>query len=453
MPQEPEMEVDGEGEAERQDEMHNNDNDSDKEEDSDAEESEDEDSVEEKVYIPGDKLEEGQTLEIDENAYILYQQCSLGPPCLSFDILEEEVKTSYPLSVTCVAGTQAGKVTANNIILFRMSNLNCVIPRNNDEDEEEYELETPESEKPVLKMAGIKHSGCINRIKYNRIGPTPVAAAWAENGSVAVWNLTEVMASLDSTFNNTREVFRQETTPLYAFSGHLSEGFALDWSPTETGVLASGDCTKNIHVWRPAEGGNWSVSELPYTSHTQSVEDIRWSPNEKNVMASCSVDKSIKIWDVRAPPDKACMLTKDNAHLSDINVIDWNRSDPFILSGGDDGAVKVWDLRGFGGSAEPVAAFNHHKGAVTSVEWHKDDSTVFASSGTDDQIALWDLALERDTEGLEEQDETLNSLPPQLLFIHQGLKEIKELHWHKKVPGLIVATSQSGFDVFKTISV
>jgi hypothetical protein len=32
------------------------------------------------------------------------------------------------VSVTCVAGTQAGKVTANNIVVFRMSNLHTVRP-------------------------------------------------------------------------------------------------------------------------------------------------------------------------------------------------------------------------------------------------------------------------------------------------------------------------------------
>jgi hypothetical protein len=36
------------------------------------------------------------------------------------------------------------------------------------------------------------------------------------------------------------------------------------------------------------------------------------------------------------------------------------------------------------------------------------------------QIALWDLALEKDTEGGEETAK-LKDLPPQLLFIHQDI--------------------------------
>ena len=247
--------------------------------------------------------------------------------------------------------------------MFKMSNLHSVRPVEEDEDEDDVEY--PDEEKPVLKMVGLKHSGTVNRLKYQLIGPTPVLAAWSETGAVSVWSVSGLLERLEMPGS---EGSRDNTSPLQSFTGHGVEGYALDWSNTDIGVLASGDCSKNIHVWKPGDGGQWSVSERAYSSHTSSVEDIKWSPNEKTVMASCSCGKTIKIWDIRADPSKACMLTQG------------------IVSGGDDGVVKVWDLRQFSCLSEPVTMFKHHQGPVTSVEWHHEDSSVFASSGEDDQV-------------------------------------------------------------------
>ena len=55
----------------------------------------------------------------------------------------------------------------------------------------------------------------------------------------------------------------------------------------------------------------------------------------------------LKIWDIRSTPSKACMLTVNDAHTNDINVISWNKMEPLIVSGGDDGYLKIWDLRQF----------------------------------------------------------------------------------------------------------
>lgn len=149
------------------------------------------------------------------------------------------------------------------------------------------------------------------------------------------------------------------------------------------------------------------------------------------------------------------MLTASGAHQADINVISWSRMESqFIVSGGDDGLLCIWDLRLLGSSnrADPIATFKHHTAPVTTVEWHPTESTVFASGGADNQIAQWDLSVETDSLEAEQNDE-LTKLPPQLLFIHQGQSDIKELHWHPQCPGTMISTAHSGFNVFRTISV
>ena len=67
-------------------------------------------------------------------------------------------------------------------------------------------------------------------------------------------------------------------------------------------------------------------------------------------------------------------------------------------------------------SGVAVAVFKHHTGPITSVEWHPTDSSVFVASGSDNQVTLWDLAVERDNE--TEGKERHMDVPPQLLFIH-----------------------------------
>lgn len=46
-------------------------------------------------------------------------------------------------------------------------------------------------------------------------------------------------------------------------------------------VLATGDCRRDIHIWKPNQAGSWDVDQRPLVGHTSSVEDIQWSPNER----------------------------------------------------------------------------------------------------------------------------------------------------------------------------
>lgn len=143
-----------------------------------------------------------------------------------------------------------------------------------------------------------------------------------------------------------------------------------------------------------------------------------------------------------------------NAHDCDVNVMSWNRIKTHMLvSGDDEGTFKVWDLRNLSKS-EHIANFNYHKKSITSIEWSPHDESVLATCSDDNQLLIWDLSLERDPEeekalAIKDNAKLKKKIPPQLLFIHTGQMHMKELHWHKKVPGLLGCTAGDGFCLFK----
>jgi len=233
----------------------------------------------------------------------------------------------------------------------------------------------------------------------------------------------------------------KEPKPVASFKSQ-SEGYGLAWSPVLPGRLISSDCSKNIFLWDYTEG-KWIINENPFTDHQASVEDLQWSPSEQDVFASCSCDRTIKLWDARK--GKSAVATIE-VHSSDVNVISWNTKRAFLLaSGGDDGKLNILDLRKLRDqNFKPMFSFDFHKKPITSLEWNPNDDSGLAVTSEDDSASMWDLSLSPEKTNLKGVD-----IPSQLMFVHQGQNEIKDIHWHKQIPGCLVTTAAEGLNIFK----
>ncbi|GBF94155.1 hypothetical protein Rsub_07142 [Raphidocelis subcapitata] len=428
------------------------------------------------VWRPGiDPVAEGEELDYDPTAYDCLHRFALEWPCLSFDLLRDGLgapRAAFPHTVFMVAGTQAAQARANHIAVLKLAALGQGRHGKRDKgagvdggssssgDESDGEggssggMDASDDEDdreppPRMHHRLISQSSGVNRLRSMPQRPG-VIASWHDNRQVRITDATALLEELAAEEELPAARPQKVTLNPLASHTHAMEGFALGWSPVTAGRLATGDCKRHLHVWEPQEGGGWAVSGV-YNGHEESVEDVAWSPTEATVLASCGVDRSVRIWDTR---ERARSMLAVAAHDSDVNVISWSALVTYMLaSGGDDGSMRIWDLRAFKDGGH-VSHFAFHRGAVTSVEWSPYESSMLASSGADHSLAVWDLALERDPEeeaalAPEGNAVAQEELPAQLLFVHAGQTDIKELHWHAQIPGLIGSTAADGFNLFR----
>ncbi|KAI8452768.1 WD40-repeat-containing domain protein [Phakopsora pachyrhizi] len=434
---------------------------------------------------------------------------SLAWPALSFDVLRDDLgeeRRKMPHSACIVAGTQAearGDVDQDEIMIMKWEGLSkmardpdYVDEDDDDEDDDDDDDDDGVDEDPILTYKTIPHKSSVNRVKAQAL-PLPLSsppprppdhyfiASFSGAGKVHIFDIAPHLFALQSP-----QLANDQTTlskrPYHTINQHgRAEGFALSWGPPPPSStnqsspsslrLLSGDVCSKIYLTVSDQSG-FTTQSKPFTSHTSSVEDIQWSPTEQTVFASCSADQSLKIWDVRVK-DRRSVLGVQKAHPTDVNVLSWNlKTSYLIVSGGDEGGIKVWDLRNLqtnksttrlssiSGEEEPVAMFNWHKAPITSIEWHPTEDSCFISSSADDQVTIWDLSVEIDEEEERLRSKKMRSdgdddllidqkIPPQLMFVHHGQSEIKEVHWHPQIPGTIISTALDGLNVFKTISV
>jgi len=476
-----------EAKLKRQSEMKNDDEqdiDEDEDEDEDDEEFSDEggDNVEEMVQVdedgkkkqpkyvwrPQDGMSTDEQLDYDSTAYAMLHRLHTEWPCLSFDILPDALgssRTKYPHTAYLVAGTQADAAQKNKLMVMKIRDMHRTKhDDSSDDDDDDSDDESDASKQikrddpdesddddeldddPIPEERAIPHIGCVNRVRACPQHPNLVATM-SDTRHAHIFDISAAVSSLDSGVSippGTKQ------TALFTCRVHRDEGYALAWSPHTAGRLLSGDCAGGIYMWEPNSSfDSWEVSKESFKGHQNSVEDLAWSPSESTVFASASCDKTIRMWDVRMKAKCAAFVA---AHKTDVNVISWNSLRQHLLaSGADDGTMKVWDLRAFK-SHTPAASFTWHTQAITSIEWHPQEDSIVACSSADNSLTVWDLSLETDAEEMAQYAhgaQVQETVPPQLYFVHAGQKEIKELHWHRQIPGMIISTAQDGFNLFK----
>jgi WD40 repeat protein len=79
------------------------------------------------------------------------------------------------------------------------------------------------------------------------------------------------------------------------------------------------------------------------SGHTQDVKMIKWN-SRYNMVFSCSYDDTIRAWKYEESVDDwICAYTMEG-HTSTVWSIDFDKTDKYLVSVGDDMCIMIWEI-------------------------------------------------------------------------------------------------------------
>lgn len=185
------------------------------------------------------------------------------------------------------------------------------------------------------------------------------AAAWGDDGDVALWDL------------NQRKITRSFTT------GGVRINYGA-FSP-DGSLLVGGSFDARVFVWDVKSGRTEAILE----GHTDNLRaDVVFSP-DGTLMATGSVDRTIRLWDVARRKTIAVL----EGHEDAIYSLAFSHSGKLLASAGHDGTVRLWDIQ----SPSQEAILSDQEGHAISLAFSPDDA-LLASGTHDGYVRLWAVA-------------------------------------------------------------